>query len=616
MRTNDSSGNGGGKHKGASPNPLDGLVAKAIVDPGAPFDPVVIEALVSLKKSDRAAFEKLRAQLKQTDVRIAELDKEIARGGGECEFRGRTQADALIEVSVAAELFHSPDGTGYADIDVNGHRETWPIRSKAFKQWLARRYFEETNGAPSSEALQSTFNVIDAKARFDGPQRKVYVRIAELGDKFYLDLGDDTWRAVEISPGGWRVVKTPTVRFRRAAGMQALPEPKRRGSVGSLRPFLNVKAECDFVLAVAWLLATLRSEEPYPVLALYGEHGSAKSTFSRVLRALIDPNTSPLRSLPRNEHDLVIAAHNAHILAFDNVSNLSPGMADALCRLATGGGYGTRQLYTDAEETLLDSTRPSILNGIEDTIARPDLADRAIALTLRPIPEKERQLERELWAKFELARPGILGSLLDAAVHGLRQLPQTKLERLPRMADFALWSTACEGALWPKGTFAAAYAENCTKAAETAIEADTFASAVRTLLTEGEPMWEGTATGLLNALNQIVGETISKSRNWPKVPNVLPGRLRRTAPLLRKAGIEITLGERAGRARTRIIKLELCARREEHTFSGTDWVHKTSSASSSSSAPPNDRAATDGGDWCPEREPGEDDEVLQDEDRF
>jgi hypothetical protein len=56
------------------------------------------------------------------------------------------------------------------------------------------------------------------------------------------------------------------------------------------------------------------------VLVLSGEQGSAKSTFSTLLRELVDPNTAPLRALPREDRDLFIAASNGHVLAFDNVS--------------------------------------------------------------------------------------------------------------------------------------------------------------------------------------------------------------------------------------------------------------------------------------------------------
>src|SRR5262249_51212040 len=129
-------------------------------------------------------------------------------------------------------------------------------------------------------------------------------------------------RAIEIDADGWRIVDRPPIAFRRAAGMLPLPEPMRGGSINDLRPFLNITDDRDFVLAVSFVLAALRDRGPYVVLALIGEHGSAKSTFARVLRQLVDPNSAPLRSLPREDRDLFIAANNAHLLAFDNVSKL------------------------------------------------------------------------------------------------------------------------------------------------------------------------------------------------------------------------------------------------------------------------------------------------------
>ena len=116
-----------------------------------------------------------------------------------------------------------------------------------------------------------------------------------------------------------------------------------------------------------------------------------------------------------------------------------------------------------------------ILNGIEDIVTRPDLADRAIFLTLEPIPEERRRPEAELSATFDGERPRILGVLLDAVVQGLKRLPETRLDKLPRMADFALWATACETALWPAGTFRSAYCGNCDEAVEGVIDADPIA---------------------------------------------------------------------------------------------------------------------------------------------
>ncbi len=320
-----------------------------------------------------------------------------------------------------------------------------------------------------------------------------------------------------------------------------------------MRSFLNVRIDAHFVLVVAWLLAALRSKGPYPVLVLRGEQGSSKSTFGAILRTLIDPNTARLRALPREDRDLFVAASNGHVLAFDNVSGLPAWISDTLCRLATGGGFGTRELYTDRDEILFEACRPVILNGIEDIVTRPDLADRAIFLELEAIPEERRRPELELWAAFELERPRILGVLLDAVVEGLKRLPETRLPRLPRMADFALWATACETALWPVGSFWDAYCENREETVDNVVDADPVAAAVRTLMTT-RTMWTGTASTLLDALGKIAGERVAKSKTWPESPQSLSGRLRRAATFLRKLGIEVEFN-REGRARTRIVRI-------------------------------------------------------------
>jgi hypothetical protein len=534
-------------------DPLDGLVERTSADPGAPFEPDVLERLAALKSENLAEFRRLRAKLRGTACGVTALDSAIAARSGDDQ-RDPTQATILVELAGSAEMFHDPSGRGYADIEVNGHRETWAIRSDGLKRWLVQNYYKETGSAPNSEAIQSARNVLEAKANIDGPQSEVFVRVGGLDDRLYLDLGDESWRAVEIDAVGWQIIDKPPVRFRRAAGMLPLPTPATGGSIDKLRSFLNVKAETDFVLVVTWLLAALRNRGPYPIVVLSGEQGSAKSTFTQILRLLIDPNAAPLRALPREDRDLFIAAKNGHVLAFDNVSGLPNWISDTLCRLATGGGFAVRQLYTDDEETLFDAVRPIILNGIEDIVTRPDLADRALFLTLEPIAQELRRPEAELRAEFEAERPQILGVLLDAVVHGLRLLPDTYLEGLPRMADFALWAMACETALWPAGTFSAAYGVNRDDAVEGVIDADPIAAAVLALM-ETNTEWTGSASGLLDALARPAGELVAKSKTWPDSPRTLTNRLRRSATFLRKIGIEISYFRENSRARTRMISI-------------------------------------------------------------
>jgi hypothetical protein len=344
------------------------------------------------------------------------------------------------------------------------------------------------------------------------------------------------------------------VRFRRAAGMLPLPVPQGGGSIEELASFLNLPSRNDFVLVVAWLLATLRAGGPYPALAISGEQGSAKTVLSKLLKDLVDPNVAPVRALAREERDLVIAANNSHILAFDNLSGLPHALSDALCRLATGASFGLRQLYTDADEVLFQAARPILLNSIDDVIGRSDLADRALFLTLPPIADRRRRVERQLWREFEIARPRILGSLLDAAAHGLRNVAGIHLAELPRMADFALWATACETAFWPAGTFTQAYQANRRAAIEGIIDADPVAACVREIMTERNS-WSGSAADLLRAGGSRSGDGISRDRTaWPKNPRALAGRLRRAQTFLRALGIDIAFS-REGHAGSRIIRI-------------------------------------------------------------
>jgi hypothetical protein len=271
---------------------------------------------------------------------------------------------------------------------------------------------------------------------------------------------------------------------------------------------------------------------------------------------LIDPNVAPVRAAPREERELFVSARNSHMLAFDTLSHMPPWISDALCRLASGGSFAVRRLYTDEDEVLLSAARPIVLNGVEEIISRPDLADRAIFLTLGPITEQQRRPERELWHEFERNRPSILGALLDIAAHGLRTFPEVRIRRWPRMADFAQWATACESAFAPPGTFSRAYSENRRAARDGVLEADPVATHVRAIMARCST-WSGSSSDLLRAGAASAGLPGSNG-GWPNTPRALAGRLRRAQAFLRTLGIEIDFS-RQGRSGTRTIRIRSSA---------------------------------------------------------
>ncbi len=454
------------------------------------------------------------------------------------------QRDTLTALASDAVLWRGPDYEAYATIPVNGHRENWPIRSSMFARWLAARAYEASGAAPGGQSLEDARRVMEARAVSEGREQTPWRRIGARDGKLYIDLADNEWRAVEIDAMGWRIIAGDGLPFLRSPRMRPLCEPERGGSINELRPFVNVESDADFFLLVAWLVGALRERGPYPMLVLNGQHGAGKTFLSILLRSLIDPTSPAKQPPPKDEAALIVTAQNCHLVALDNLSYVDPLFSDALCRLSTGGGFAVRKLHTDCDENIFEGARPILVNGIPTLAERPDLADRAITIRLIPITDDARRTEDELEAAWDLARPRIFGALCAALSAALANVKNTKLARAPRMADFAKWVTAAEPGLgWDAGTFEAAYALNRQESVDLSFESDLVAVAVRDfaaqLDADGMQSWEGTATELLSALDNVVSEKIRNTRRWPKLASSLGNDLERSAPALRLKKIRV-----------------------------------------------------------------------------
>jgi hypothetical protein len=456
----------------------------------------------------------------------------------------QTQSQYLIDLARDAELFHAPDGTGYARIRVKDHWETHAIKDNSFKNWLRQRFYTARGGAPAAQALAEAVDTLIARSQFEGPQHEVALRVAEVSGKLYIDLCDDEWRAVEISNGTWRIVADPPVRFRRSPAMAALPDPDPTfGSVDRLRQFLNVDGD-GWILLVGWLIGAFRPTGPYPLLHLTGEQGTAKSTTARLLRSLVDPSRSPLREAPRNSEDLMISATQCWIPTFDNLSYIRQDLSDALCRLSTGGGYATRKHYTNTEEVIIEATRPVIITGIGSIVTRSDLMDRTLVVPLYPFDSTSRKTEAQLWQSFERSQAMIFTGLLDAVARAYQHPDPPADIGTIRLADFANWVTQAEPALgWNRGTFVTTYLSARNEAMDDALEDSLVGMAVAELMQMlPEDTWEHTPSNTYEALKTIAAVDARRIRQFPSTPAKLTTELKRIAPLLRRRGIEVITG--------------------------------------------------------------------------
>jgi hypothetical protein len=471
----------------------------------------------------------------------------------------------LDRLTEGVEFFRSGEMKLYAAVPVNGHREIWPLKSQTFRHWLAGQCYNLLHAVPR-DIVRDALPVLEGRAAFEGQQYRVGMRVLRSGAAIYVDLVDEQWRVVEIAAAGWRVLGDAPAMFCRTRGMTALPLPLNGGGFADLREFLPHVNEEQWILIVAWLVGALRPEGPYVILILQGEQGSGKSTVARVLRALIDPSVAPLRTVAREERSLVITANNSWVIALDNLSRIPQWLSDALCRLSTGGGLSTRQLYTDDEEVLFDVRRPVILTGIEDLARSPDLGDRSMIVTLPALPDKDRQSEKIYWNRFEQARPRILGSLLGAVAAAHAHIDHTDIANPPRMADFVNWVAA---ATWDPAAlpfsfcdFLKAYGDNRRDLVALSLEDSPLAAALKKMA--GPECWTGTHTELLEKLNSTASENTQKFRSWPKNARALSSRLRKITPLLRAEGVvEITEIARDRDSNAKRLAVQLAQKRSD-----------------------------------------------------
>jgi hypothetical protein len=481
----------------------------------------------------------------------------------------RSQVDELVALALGrSELFHNASDRPFFGVDDSDGRRAVRVDSGQGRRFLQQLYRDEHGRVPSGPAVTNAIEALAGEAIFGGPEKDVPVRVARAPDATYVDLGAPGSRALRLSQEGWSVTSAPPIHFRRKATSGSLPDPVRGGSVADLRPFLNLAREDDFVLTLGFLLMAFHAEGPYPVLVLQGEQGSAKTTAARVIKSLVDPAEPLLRSLPRSERDLGVAADGNRVLAFDNLGGLPPWVSDAFCRLSTGGGIATRQLYSDDDEVVFDVKRLVILNGLDAIASRQDLLDRAVVINLPKIMDEARRPEGEFWASFEEARPRILGALATAACEALRRLPEVRLPTLPRMADFAKFVTAAEPALGlPAGSFLAAHARNRSEAMQFSLDGSPVAKGIMKLLERHRSSWvgpherhngswEGTPTQLLDQLAQHEADRVTLSRSWPANAQALSRKLTLLAPALREAGVEVDTGTTGrGNDKTRWVEL-------------------------------------------------------------
>ncbi|SDM42771.1 hypothetical protein [Sediminibacillus halophilus] len=454
--------------------------------------------------------------------------------------KGRpSQADTLIRLGSDARFFKNELEEAYAAIKINGHTELWKVKSKTFKMWLTKRFFDETGQASTSDAMNQALGVMEMKAMFDGEEHHLQLRVAERDGKFYYDMANSDWEIVEITPKGCQVIENPPILFTRNKNTKAQVMPDFDGDIRLLLNHVRTKSEDDQILLLIYIVTCLIPKIPHAVLVLNGEKGAAKSTSMRNIRQIIDPAVRDLLTMPNSIQDLAISLANNYMPCFDNLDNLSAAKSDLLCIASTGGGFSKRTLFTDDDETLLELQRCPALNGINMVVTRPDLMDRSIPIELERISEEDRKEESVVRAEFEKDKPSIIGGAFRILSKAMAIYPNVKIEKLSRMADFTRWGFSIAEAMGYGGErFLEAYRNNQNKSNEEAISSHPVAAAIVVLMRNCNN-WTGTVAELLTRLDYEAGrERIDTNvKTWPKAAHILSRRLKEVKSNLKEVGI-------------------------------------------------------------------------------
>ncbi|MDQ3194902.1 MAG: hypothetical protein M3Q32_00630 [Pseudomonadota bacterium] len=314
---------------------------------------------------------------------------------------------------------------------------------------------------------------------------------------------------------------------------------------------MNLKRDDDWLLIRAWLVAAMVADIPRPVILFHGAQGSAKSTAASMLRALVDPSACDNIDLGRDPSALAQALDHHSVPFFDNLSAITKWQADLLCKAVTGGGFMKRELYSDSEDILMAFRRAIILTGVNVPTHQPDLLDRTILVELERVSSDKRLRDRDIWERFESERPKILGALLDELVGALREHKHVQLDKLPRMADYAvLGAAASEANGTGKDAFMAALAANSERQTAEVIESDPLGAAIIALM-KNRDEWSGSN---VSELMKAIDPGDPKPEGWPKGARSAACRLRLLQSALFDVGLRVTF-ERGGKNRTRTVSI-------------------------------------------------------------
>ena len=457
------------------------------------------------------------------------------------------------------ELFKDQDGNPYATIKINKHHENWPIRSRAFENFITKQIYEASDKPPTKEKVNSFKSIYSAKALFEGRTYEVYLRCAKIEEEIFIDIADDEWRCIKINKEGIEILDTSPIKFRRFRHMKPLEFDLNANikDIELLWKYVPVTEEDKIILRPHVALLFI-PDIPYAIIIFYGPQGSGKSMSLKFIRVLVDPSSLKILSLAKDKTELVQQVSHHYLPFFDNVTRISKQYSDFFCRVVTGEGFSKRELYTDDEDIIYNIIRRLAFNGINIAGEEPDFLDRSVITHLERIEKKNRKREKALLKEFEKDKQLITGALLKIVQGSLEKFEdvEKEIKSLPRMADYAIWCETASQVIGEKpGVYLHKYLTKIESLNKDAIEANPIGWVILEFINDHQE-WRGSPTHLLNELEKkaIELKININQKLWPRAPQSLTRRINEIKTNLEDEGIAVNTDERTREGRFITIK--------------------------------------------------------------
>ena len=403
---------------------------------------------------------------------------------------------ALIDIGKKCRAFKTRENRIYVAIG----KYAIDVDSAEFAQYLIKEYIRDNDEIVNKPLVDNA--IYNLRNGYWSPDsQNIHIRYAHTSEGIIVDIDHET-DVLEISESGVRQIKEGSGLFIRKQQNLPLSGLVDNPDFELLYKYINVKEE-DLALIAEFLVSCMRSEPPYPILHISGPAGSGKTTITKLIKAIIDPEENPLRSSPKTVEDLKVSAHNTFLLALDNSSSITRDFSNALCVIATGGTNSGRKLYTNNEEVAVDISRPVIINGLSSRVEFEDLAQRCRFIELDAISNHRKSAT--IINEFMADLPRIRMALYNAISESLSDNDFFNFRAITRLADVEAFAIP---ALISLGINIDSYKKALWRTKEKSLGGQAERIVIQALVSilENEGRFEGSTNKLVSKLEEAIDD--------------------------------------------------------------------------------------------------------------